>query len=184
MRVVRPDETFDTLEQHILVDGFHVVVDQQNSAGSWIRDARQNEEGEQPVYLDLYSQFASQALGWNHPALITGIPRLFPALHCKMANSDMYTTQYAEFVETFASITPDFKHYFFVDGGALAVENALKCAFDWKAKKIGLTMKDEVDVDFSVIHLKNAFHGRSGYTMSLTNTGFLKTGFLENGLIS
>jgi len=177
MRVVRPDETFDTLEQHILVDGFHVVVDQQNSAGSWIRDARQNEEGEQPVYLDLYSQFASQALGWNHPALLGGMARFREVVACKMANSDMYTTQYAEFVETFASITPDFKHYFFVDGGALAVENALKCAFDWKAKKIGLSMKDEVDVDFSVIHLKNAFHGRSGYTMSLTNTGFLKTGF-------
>jgi L-lysine 6-transaminase len=171
MRVVHPDNTLDTLEKYILVDGFHVVADQEKSHGSWIHDAR----GGKP-YLDLYSQFASQALGWNHPALIANQHRFLPVLSCKMANSDMYTTQYAEFVETFASVTPDFKHYFFIDGGALAVENALKCAFDWKAKKIGLTMKDEVDVDFSIMHLKNAFHGRTGYTMSLTNTGFLKTG--------
>ena len=168
MRVIDPDNTLDTLEKYILVDGFHVVADLENSHGSWIVD------GQSRKYLDFYSQFASQALGWNHPALTKSAARFLPVLNCKMANSDMYTTQYAEFVETFASITPDFKHYFFIDGGGLAVENALKCAFDWKAKKLGLTLEDNANLD--IIHMKNAFHGRTGYTMSLTNTGVLKTG--------
>jgi len=172
MRVVPPDNTLDTLEKYILVDGFHVVADPEASHGSWIHDARDGKE-----YLDFYSQFASQALGWNHEALLGGMARYLPVLNCKMANSDMYTTQYAEFVETFASITPDFKHYFFIDGGALAVENALKCAFDWKARKGGAdhTRVSQYN-NMSIIHLKNAFHGRTGYTMSLTNTGPLKTG--------
>ena len=46
----------------------------------------------------------------------------------------MYTTHYAQFVETFARVLgdPALPHLFFVEGGALAVENALKTAFDWK----------------------------------------------------
>lgn len=173
MKVVQPNDTLDTLEKYILVDGFHVVADQQGSHGSTLYDARQNGR----MYIDLYSQFASQALGWNHPALTSNFWRFIPVLNCKMANSDMYTPQYAEFVETFASITPDFKHYFFIDGGALAVENALKCAFDWKGRKLGMThMSPSGGNMLEIIHLKNAFHGRTGYTMSLTNTGPLKTG--------
>ena len=46
----------------------------------------------------------------------------------------------------------------------MGVENALKAAFDWKYQKYG---KEDMDV----IHLENCFHGRSGYTMSLTNNG-------------
>tara|TARA_Y100000034_G_scaffold35064_2_gene43023 strand:- start:7243 stop:8511 length:1269 start_codon:yes stop_codon:yes gene_type:complete len=184
MKVVQPQHTLDTLGEYILVDGFHVVADSQNSHGSWLYDARTwdvDEVNGSKMYLDLYSQFASQALGWNHPALTSNFWRFIPVLNCKMANSDMYTVQYAEFVETFASITPDFKHYFFIDGGALAVENALKCAFDWKAKKLGWTGEGDWPYKFNlndmdVIHLKKAFHGRTGYTMSLTNTGPLKTG--------
>jgi len=71
----------------------------------------------------------------------------------------------------FATITEDFKHYFFIEGGALAVENALKCAFDWKMKKSALNPS----VDLDVIHLDEAFHGRTGYTLSLTNTTPEKT---------
>ena len=36
---------------------------------------------------------------------------------------------------------PGMKHLFFIDGGALAVENALKAAFDWKARKIWLPVR-------------------------------------------
>ena len=43
----------------------------------------------------------------------------------------------ARFVETFARVLgdPALPHLFFVEGGALAVENALKVAFDWKSRK-------------------------------------------------
>lgn len=77
----------------------------------------------------------------------------------------------AEFVETFAKVAkPDFmKHLFFISGGALAVENGLKVAFDWKVRKNFLKGYKE-EKGHKVIHFKEAFHGRSGYTMSLTNT--------------
>tara|TARA_R110002051_G_scaffold290547_3_gene354052 strand:+ start:707 stop:1714 length:1008 start_codon:yes stop_codon:yes gene_type:complete len=92
----------------------------------------------------------------------------------KLANSDMYSEVYADFVKDFSEITPDFKHYFFIDGGALGVENALKAAFDWKAKKLKYTHSLDIN-NLDVIHLKNAFHGRTGYTLSLTNTTPEKT---------
>ncbi|MEM0346871.1 MAG: aminotransferase class III-fold pyridoxal phosphate-dependent enzyme, partial [Thermoplasmatales archaeon] len=61
------------------------------------------------------------------------------------------------------------KYYFFIEGGALAVENALKTAFDWKVRK---NQKNGIkgEVGTKIIHLREAFHGRSGYTLSLTNT--------------
>jgi L-lysine 6-transaminase len=77
----------------------------------------------------------------------------------------------AEFVETFARIAkPDYmKYLFFIAGGALAVENGLKVAFDWKVRK-NLLKGIKAEKGHQVIHFKEAFHGRSGYTMSLTNT--------------
>jgi L-lysine 6-transaminase len=53
-------------------------------------------------------------------------------------------------------------------GGALAVENALKTAFDWKVRKNLAAGKGEKGSQ--IIHFREAFHGRSGYTLSLTNT--------------
>ena len=94
------------------------------------------------------------------------------------SNSDLYTVSLARFVEAFATqvTPPGFPHHFWVAGGALAVENALKTAFDWKARKLGRTsLEDSVD-DLAILHFKDAFHGRSGYTMSLTNTDLKKVG--------
>ena len=158
----------DKLSKHVLVDGFHVAVNQKKSLGSWIVDLDGNK------YLDCYSQFASQPLGWNHKVLVNAKQELGEVAMHKIANSDMYTEQYASFVEKFSGITPDFSHYFFIDGGALAVENALKAAFDWKAKKLGLTSDEDINT-LDVFHLGNAFHGRTGYTLSLTNTTPEKT---------
>ena len=158
------------LKKHILVDGFHVVVDLEKSEGSWIKDA---ESGE--LYLDCYSQFASQALGWNYlPYMRKDLSRLQSIATVKLANSDMYSQVYRDFVETFASIAPDFKHFFFIEGGALGVENALKAAFDWKCQVDPESAVNDGQ-DLNVIHLKEAFHGRTGYTLSLTNTGEMKT---------
>ncbi len=165
------NKVISVLDKHILVDGFHVVADLEKSKGSWVVDAETGKK-----YLDCYSQFASQALGWNCPALkerMAGVS----SVH-KLANSDMYSQQYAAFVEEFASITPDFEHYFFIEGGALGVENALKAAFDWKIQKLQNEHKQfvyDTEVELDVIHLYGAFHGRTGYTLSLTNTGALKT---------
>jgi len=104
--------------------------------------------------------------------------RLLRSARTKLANSDLYTAEMCEFVDAFSTrVTPKgFDHHFWVSGGALAVENALKTAFDWKARKLGRTnFTDDVN-DLVVLHFEQAFHGRTGYTMSLTNTLVDKVG--------
>jgi L-lysine 6-transaminase len=94
----------------------------------------------------------------------------------KPANPDMFTTHYAQFVETFVRVLgdPALPHLFFVEGGALAVENALKTAFDWKSRRNEAAGRSP-RLGGKVMHLTRAFHGRSGYTLSLTNTEPIKT---------
>ena len=164
---VTPENVFDTLGRHILVDGFHLVMDLEKSHGSWIVDARDGRK-----YLDFYTFFATAPLGHNHPRLADPAfqARLGAIAVHKPANSDIYTTAYAEWVEAFGSqAAPDYlPHLFWIDGGSLAVENALKAAFDWKVRKNLAAGKGEKGS--KVIHFREAFHGRSGYTLSLTNT--------------
>lgn len=164
---IDPMSVFDTLGRHMLVDGFHLVMDLEKSQGSWIVDARDGRS-----YLDFYTFFATAPLGHNHPRLREAafVRRLGEIAVNKPANSDIYTTAFAEWVEAFGThVTPSYlPHLFWVDGGALAVENALKAAFDWKVRKNLAAGKGEKGSQ--VIHFREAFHGRSGYTLSLTNT--------------
>ncbi len=166
---VTPEDVHPMLARHLLVDGFELVLDLERSAGSRLVDARDGR-----AYLDLFTFFASSALGMNHPAL-TADPafraELLAAALTKPSNSDVYTVEMARFVETFARVLgdPALPHLFFVEGGALAVENALKVAFDWKSRWNAAHGIDPA-LGTRVLHLREAFHGRSGYTMSLTNT--------------
>lgn len=161
--MIRPDQVHDTMRRYTIGDGEPIVVDFEKSSGAHMVDAVTG----QP-YLDCASQFASMPLGWNHPKLKEKCETIGDlALH-KVANSDFYSVPLAEFVQTFADIAPDFRHFFFVEGGTLGVENALKAAFDWKIKKCGWGESHANTLD--VVHLEQAFHGRSGYTLSLTNT--------------
>jgi L-lysine 6-transaminase len=164
---VQPSEVFDVLGRHQLVDGFHLVMDLEKSRGSWIVDARDGKR-----YLDFYTFFSTAPLGHNHPRLREPDfeARLGSLAVNKPANSDIYTTAFAEWVETFATrAAPAYlPHLFWIDGGALAVENALKAAFDWKVRKN--LQNGAPEKGSKVIHFREAFHGRSGYTLSLTNT--------------
>ncbi|RMF84492.1 MAG: L-lysine 6-transaminase [Planctomycetota bacterium] len=164
---IAANEVIDTLLKHVRVDGPRIVIDMQASHGSYMVNALDGRE-----YLDFYSFFASMPLGYNHPRLREPEyqARLLTAASMKVANSDVFSEYYAQFVQTVADIAaPDgFEHFFFIDGGALAVENALKAAFDWKVRKNLAAGRGEIGQQ--VIHFKQAFHGRSGYTMSLTNT--------------
>jgi len=168
MPEIHPHEVHATLARHQLADGMPVVLDLEHSHGSWLRDARTGAD-----YLDFFTCFASWPVGYNHPALHDPSfrARLERAALHNPTNSDLYTTLMAEFVEDFAThVTPSgFEHHFWVSGGALAVENALKAAFDWKARKVGVERVDDGNA-LSVLHFRQAFHGRSGYTLSLTNT--------------
>lgn len=164
-----PDSVHKTLGQHILADGYSVVLDLERSKGSYLVDARNGDR-----YLDLASFFGSQPLGYNHPEINNPafIQKIGRAALCKPVNSDLYTMAMADFVETFANTAIPESHrsrLFFVEGGALAVENALKAAFDWKFRK-NQEKGGPATEDLQVLHFKKAFHGRSGYTLSLTNT--------------
>src|SRR4051812_17566481 len=164
-----PDDVRKVLGRSILADGLDFVLDVEQSAGSYLIDARTGAR-----YLDMFTFFASSALGMNHPALAHDeafLAELAATAVNKPSNSDVYSVAMARFVETFARVLgdPALPHLFFVDGGALAVENALKVAFDWKSR---LNESKGVDPELGtkVLHLRGAFHGRSGYTLSLTNT--------------
>lgn len=171
---VTPNQVHEVLGRHLLVDGFDLVVDLERSRGSWLVDARTGER-----YLDLYTFFASSPLGLNPPDVVDDpdfMAELARAAANKPANSDAYTVAYAEFVETFARVLgdPALPHLFFIEGGGLAVENALKVAFDWKSR-LNESRGRSPELGTKVLHLTRAFHGRTGYTMSLTNTDPVKT---------
>ena len=164
-----PDQVRPVLARSILADGLDLVLDVERSHGSYLIDARTGRG-----YLDMFTFFASSALGMNHPALADDEQfraELTAAALNKPSNSDVYSVPMARFVETFARVLgdPALPHLFFVDGGALAVENALKVAFDWKSRHNEAHGRDP-ELGTKVLHLRGAFHGRSGYTMSLTNT--------------
>ncbi|MDQ6630961.1 MAG: aminotransferase class III-fold pyridoxal phosphate-dependent enzyme, partial [Verrucomicrobiota bacterium] len=155
------------LEKHILVDGFKIIIDLEKSRGSRLVDAATGR-----TFIDLYTFYASQPIGYNHSYFLRPEVEadLLSAAKIKVANADVYSVQYARFVETFAWVMrfKPLERYFFIEGGAAAVENALKAAMDWKVRKNLATGRGERGTE--IIHFENAFHGRSGYTMSLTNT--------------
>jgi len=167
--MIDPKHVHDTLRKYQLVDGLPLVFDIEKSHGAWVHDSRTGEE-----YLDAFTCFASWPIGYNHPRMRDEqfLSELTRVATCKLSNADLYTVEMARFVEAFGThVTPEgYPHHFWISGGSLAVENAMKTAFDWKARKLGRTnLTDDVN-DLVILHFRQAFHGRSGYTMSVTNT--------------
>ena len=162
---IEPKNVREILSKNILADGFDPIIDLDKSHGSWIVDQRDGSE-----YLDMFSMYASGAVGYNHPYIVKNQDVLGKISINKTTLSDIYNIYYADFIETFNKYAaPNYlKHAFFIDGGALAVENALKTAFDWK-KRLNLKKGINKEGD-KIIYFNQAFHGRSGYTMTLTNT--------------
>jgi len=163
---IQAEDVHQILKQYMLADGFEFVPDLKNSHGIYLVDEKTGDS-----YIDFFTFFASSPLGLNHPKLLNAKDELTAVAVNKPSNSDIFTTYMAEFVDTFGSIAkPDYmKYLFFISGGTLAVENGLKVAFDWKVQKNFVKGYKE-EKGQQVIHFKQAFHGRSGYTLSLTNT--------------
>jgi L-lysine 6-transaminase len=165
-------DVLHTIEQHVLLDGFKIVIDLEKSRGSYIYNAANDSR-----LIDLYGFFGSLPVGYNHPYFEQeDVKRgLLRASQVKIANSDVYSEGYARFVDTFARVAglPPLERYLFIEGGALAIENTLKAAMDWKVRKNMAAGRGERGTD--ILHFRRAFHGRSGYTMSLTNTDPRKT---------
>lgn len=166
---VAPNQVNEVLKKHILADGYDLTYDMEKSQGAYLYDSKNNRK-----LLDFFTCFASVPLGYNHPKMVNdeGFKHnLLVAALANPSNSDIYTQQYAEFVKTFSRVgIPDYlPHAFFIAGGGLAIENALKTAMDWKVQK-NFAKGYKEEKGFKVIHFEKAFHGRTGYTLSLTNT--------------
>jgi L-lysine 6-transaminase len=164
---MKPTDVHKTLGRYMLADGFDLVLDLKKSRGCKIYDSRTG-----TYFLDGFSFFATAPLGCNHPAMTTPefIEKMGKLAINNPTNSDIYTVEMAEFVDAFGkyAVPKHFHHLFFIAGGALAIENGLKTAFDWKIRKNlakGIGKKGR-----QVIHFRDSFHGRTGYTLSMTNT--------------
>ncbi len=167
---ILPEEVRNIFLAHTNAQGMlPLVLDMQRSRGIDLYDQRTGRR-----LMDFFGFYATSALGMNHPGLTEDaafLSRLQEAALNKVTNSDVQTVHMARFLDTFARVAmPDrFSHAFFISGGALAVENALKVAFDWKVRK-NHAKGYKRERGHQVLHLEESFHGRSGYTLSLTNT--------------
>src|SRR6266487_3975826 len=130
-KAIAPSKILETIEQHVLLDGFKVVVDLDKSRGSYLHNAVSGKR-----LIDLYGFFGSMPVGFNHPHFDD------PAVQRDLLR-------------------------------APTVENCLKTAMDWKVRKNMAAGHGERGTQ--ILHFRRAFHGRSGYTMSLTNTDPRKT---------
>jgi L-lysine 6-transaminase len=170
---IAPADVHRLLARHILADGFELVFDHERSHGAWVHDSRTGRE-----YLDFLTFFGSSPIGYNHAKMKD--PEFLKVLHrvaqFKPSLSDIYSVEYAQFVDTLARLAmPSYmKYLFFIEGGALGIENALKTAFDWKVRR-NRAKGRAGDKGSQVLHFREAFHGRTGYTLSLTNTDPVKT---------
>jgi L-lysine 6-transaminase len=165
---ISPERVHETLGKHMLVDGYDMVLDLEKSKGRHLYDARRDR-----WYLDMFSFFATLPVGLNHPMMHEPafLEQLTRAALANPTNSDIYTVEMAEFVEVWGRLAmpAHLPHVFFIAGGALGVENAIKAAFDWKVRQnFRKGLREEKG--HQVLHFRDAFHGRSGYTLSLTNT--------------
>jgi L-lysine 6-transaminase len=169
---IPPERVVPELKKHLLIEGLNLVIDLEKSRGSRLVDAATGRS-----FVDFYSFYASMPVGFNHPYFDSPAVQadLLAAAKIKVANSDVYSVTLATFVDTFARVVgmPPLERYFFIDGGSLAVENALKAAMDWKVRKNIAAGRGERGVE--ILHFTGAFHGRSGYCLSLTNTDPRKT---------
>ena len=167
---ITPDDVRDIFYEHMNAKGMMpMVLDMTRSRGVDLYDQLTGQR-----YLDFFGFYASSAVGMNHPKMVNDEAfkeRLMEAALNKITNSDVRTIHMARFLRTFGRVAvPDYLPYaFFISGGALAVENALKAAFDWKVRK-NFLQGYRREKGHQVLHFDQAFHGRSGYTLSLTNT--------------
>ncbi len=169
-RNITPDQVEGIFLEHTNAEGMMpLVLGTQSSNGIDLVD-----EQSEKSYMDFFGFYASSSVGMNHPKMVNDEDfktRLLDSAMNKVTNSDVRTVAMARFLDTFGRVAkPDYLPYaFFVSGGALAVENALKTAFDWKVRK-NYQKGYRREMGHKVLHFDQSFHGRSGYTLSLTNT--------------
>ncbi|PNX46940.1 MAG: L-lysine 6-transaminase, partial [Thermoplasmata archaeon M8B2D] len=96
---ISPENVHEIISKYMLADGLDLVLDLKKSKGCQIYDSRKNR-----FMLDCFSFFATSPLGVNHPELLNSqfIKKIGEVAINKPTNSDIYTIEMAEFVDSFA----------------------------------------------------------------------------------
>lgn len=168
MAEITAQNATEIISHLMLRDVFPIIVDLDQSRGNYLYDSRNNRR-----FLDCFSYVASNPVGHNHPLMSNPDfeRKLLRAAKSKPSNSDFHTLEMAEFVDTFGrlALPSHLKYLFFVEGGAVGIENAMKAAFDWKVR-LNFAKGQSDERGKQILHFKEAFHGRGGYTLSVTNS--------------
>lgn len=170
---------YDGASNNILRDGISFVLDSVRSQGASLINALDGRD-----YINFHGGYRSNALGENHPGFTAqDIEKIARATINKQAHADIYTSDQLQAIETISNLymrPAGFEKAFFIDGGALAVENALKIALRNHALTLQANdqLSDEQVGKGVIIGLTGAFHGRSGITMTLSRTDPGKSEFM------
>lgn len=122
---------------------FDITIDFNKSKGSYLFDKQRNK-----YFLDVFCMFSSLPLGYNHPIFDNNFDQIIKSISSvRMSNNLFQSDELREFQEKFRSIS-FFNNIHLCATGALAVESALKCAYEQKKKP-----------DSIVVGLKNGYHG-------------------------
>jgi len=122
---------------------FDITIDFEKSQGSYIFDKKSNE-----YFLDMFSMWSSLPLGYNHEIFDEGfVQRINNISHIKMCNNIFHSDDLESFEKTLLQISIH-PNVHFCSTGALAVESALKCGYEFCKNP-----------DAIVVGAKNSFHG-------------------------
>lgn len=122
---------------------FDIWIDFEKSQGSYVFDKKTNEP-----FLDLFSMFSSLPLGYNHEIFSNEFDEKIKYIsHLKMCNNLFHSDELEEFEKSMLSIGIN-KNIHFSCTGALAVESAIKCGYEYKKSPNQI-----------VVGTSNSFHG-------------------------
>jgi L-lysine 6-transaminase len=122
---------------------FDITIDFSKSQGSNVFDLNSHS-----YFLDLFSMFSSLPLGYNHPIFDESFDqKIKPISHLRMCNNLFNSAEFESFKKLFLEVSFH-NNLHFCSTGALAVEAAIKCGFEFKKQP-----------DSIVLGVKNSFHG-------------------------
>jgi len=126
---------------------FDIKIDFKKSKGSFLYDKNTGEE-----FLDLFSMFSSLPLGYNNPIFDSSFDKKIKYIsRLRMSNNLFQSEEFETFEEKFKEVSFH-QNLHFSSTGALAVESAIKCGFEYK--------RDSESIVYSV---SNSFHGINGW---------------------
>ncbi len=157
----------EELGRYVIATPYPFVVDLESSEGMFLATV----DGQR--LFDWAGYFGSKLIGHNHPRLFEAdyVRRLVIAANNKVANPDFLTPQCLDYYRLLYRLAPrsmqsSTLEVYAVNSGAEAVENMMKyLVAKFNAKKRGSSISGR-----RFLYFDQAFHGRSVYTLGVTQT--------------